>query len=326
MSTHPKLIGVKDQAHAEDLLMKYQSKIEWIARTILRVCDVIRETRKKRKLLARIRANVIAFNKTIPGQCTQNDSRTMLGQLPEVRKTALMLHMPSRTRFASLESVLEAFLRTRNIVAYIMGTPEFTKNLCHARSSQDRARRTKYRDKIESAEFFRQVRDLHNVMRLCRRYLRKFDSDEGPIYGVARETIAFQTKLQSIPLSEFMPAARRAEIMGVFMRRMTGSTPAGVNVSKNHVSRIKVSLLQDVHFSAFLLDPSLTPENDAPYLMRLHRHMCAYALAYSGGNEADFRREMLRQYKLIRDYWDNEELTSQRQMFQSDVSQFPLVR
>lgn len=122
-----------------------------------------------------------------------------------------------------------------------------------------------------------------------------------------------------------MTAARRAEIGAVVMRGMTGSTLAGVNVSGNHVSRIKVSPLQDVHLSAFLLDPFQTPESDMSYLLRRHRHMCAYARAYSGGNEADFRREFLCQYRPMRDYWDNEELTAQGQMFRSDVSQFPPV-
>ena len=107
-STSPKLIGVQYEVHAADLLMKDLGKIEWIATTTEKVFVVRRETRKKRKLLARIRSNFIAFNKTIHLQCPQNDSATMLGKLPEVRKISFLLHKQSRTRFASHESVPEA--------------------------------------------------------------------------------------------------------------------------------------------------------------------------------------------------------------------------
>ena len=163
------------------------------------------------------------------------------------------------------------------------------------------------------------------MMRLYRLYLRKFDSDEGRTCDFVLETIALKTELDNIPLYEFMTAARSSDIGALFMRRMTDSTLVIVNVRGNHVSRIKVSLLQDVHFSAFVLEPGQTPENDAPYLMRLHGHMCADAREYSRSNESYFRRELLCRYKLIRYYWDTEELTAQGQMFQSNVSQFPLV-
>lgn len=198
MSTNLKRIGVQDQVHAADLLMKYLGKTESIQTAIEKVCDVGRETRKNRKFLARIRANVFAFNKTIRGRCPNNNSPTMLGGLPEVLKTAFMLCKASRTRFASHESVLEAFPTTRNILVDILGAPEFIENIFDPRGSRDRARRTKYKDKIESISLFRQVRELHNVMRLCRRHLRKLDSDEGRVYDVVREAIALQTELENI--------------------------------------------------------------------------------------------------------------------------------
>ena len=114
-------------------------------------------------------------------QNVNSTERTDPGFLPELEKSAVMLRRSSKTRFASHESVLEAFLRTRHILNDIVGTPEFSQNFFDARNVSDRERRARYRDTIESGSFFRQVWEVHNTLRLCRRYLRKFDSDEGRI-------------------------------------------------------------------------------------------------------------------------------------------------
>ena len=319
MATYPKLFGVQDQAHAADLLMR----IPWISSILEKVADVSREKRKKRKLLACIRERIVAYNSKIAQNELNGTERTDPGFLPELKKSAVMLRRSSKTRFASHKSVLEAFLRTRHILNDVVGTPEFSQHFLDARNVSDRGRRARYRDNIESGSFFREVREVHNILRLCRRYLRKFDPDEGRIYNFVRETIALQQELEALPLTDFLTLSRRAEVVSVFMRRMNGTNlMAG---GKSQLSRIKVTLLQDVHFSAHLLDPSQAPENDAPYLMRLHKHMCAYARAYRGSTEADFRRELLPEYKLVPDYWDNERNTAQGQLFQADVAQFPLV-
>lgn len=133
-----------------------------------------------------------------------------------------------------------------------------------------------------------------------------------------------QQELEALPLTEFLTVARRDEVVAVSKHRMNGTNlSAG---SSAQVSRIKVTLLQDVHFSALLLDPNQAPENDAAYIMRLHKQICAYARAFWGSSEAEFRWELLREYKLVPDYSDNERNTAQGQLFQGDVAQFRSVR
>lgn len=159
--------------------MKDIGGVAWIGSILERVSDVIRETRKMRKLLACIWGRIVAYNSTITHKDVNKSAKTGIGVIPDVKKTAVMLSRSSITRFASHESVLEAFLRTRHIFNDVIGTAEFSQHFFYARSVNDRERRVRYRDTIESGSFFRKLREVHNILCLCRRYLRKFDSDEG---------------------------------------------------------------------------------------------------------------------------------------------------
>ena len=175
-----------------------------------------------------------------------------------------MLRRPSRTRFASHESTLEAFLRSRPVLQDVVALAEFTETLFDCRTQAERNARTEsFVNLIESGEFLRKVRDVHNIMYHGRVYLRKFDGDESRIYSVFRETMRFQEALESIPVTPFVTAERKKEVVDLFMDRMTGPLVG-------QGGRIRINLLQDIHFTAMLLDPSQSPENDAPFQSRLY--------------------------------------------------------
>ena len=90
----------------------------------------------------------------------------------------MMLRKVSRTRFASHESVLEAFLRTRPVLVGIVASPEFEASLWECRTSAEKEERyNKYIKFVQSIAFYRHMREMHNIFYHIRGYLRHFDSD-----------------------------------------------------------------------------------------------------------------------------------------------------
>ena len=85
---------------------------------------------------------------------TRNEGEVGPDGFAILRRTAVMLRMPSRTRFASIESTLEAYLRTRATLVGIVQAPEFSTKLYDARSNAEKQHRAQeYVAYIESGEF-----------------------------------------------------------------------------------------------------------------------------------------------------------------------------
>ena len=92
--------------------MKDVDKLPWIKRVLEKVSAISRETRGKRKLLARLRELIDVKNSAASriqsGGEVENHPPS--NELPVLPKTAVMLRRPSLTPFASHESVLEIYL------------------------------------------------------------------------------------------------------------------------------------------------------------------------------------------------------------------------
>ena len=141
---------------------------------------ISRETWGKRKLLARLRELIDVKNSATSriqsGGEVENHSPP--NELPVLPKRAVMLRRPSRTQFASHQSILETYFRTRPILIGIVSCDVF-RNVyweCRTQAERDR-RRDGYVKVIESGDFFQEVTQIHNIYRMMRIYLRKFDGD-----------------------------------------------------------------------------------------------------------------------------------------------------
>ena len=66
MNAYPHVVSVSDQAHIADLLMKDVGKLTWVKAILDKVAAISRDTRGKRKLLARLREKIDATNMAIP--------------------------------------------------------------------------------------------------------------------------------------------------------------------------------------------------------------------------------------------------------------------
>lgn len=111
-----------------------------------------------------------------------------------------------------------------------------------------------------------------------------------------KEMIAFQQERQSILTTEFISDMRKAEMLRVLNLGMTGPN---TNSTPQERRKVKVTLLQDVQCTAHLLDPHQYPENDAPFQMRLHRHIYSYCQGQEDRDSSDVRRRLLQQYSVI---------------------------
>ena len=216
--------------------------------------------------------------------------------------------------------MLEAYLRTRGVLLDIVFSEEFSTILWDCRSQTERDRRTNgYVKIIESGEFFHSVKELHNVFRIMRTYLRKFDGDDARIYHVVRETNALENHLKNIPVTDFMTAERKAEIMAVFESRKTGNRREGGG-------RINATLIQDVHLAAFLLDPEQSPADDTMYEIRLLQLISAY---FSGSGTSEEQEERMQdifvQYKSVRAQWENERDDPLMRTFLRAARRYPLL-
>ena len=70
MTAYPFVVSVPDQAHLADLLMKDIGKVPWVKHILDKVAVIAKETRGKRKLLARLKENIEAYNAKIRCKCT----------------------------------------------------------------------------------------------------------------------------------------------------------------------------------------------------------------------------------------------------------------
>ena len=216
-------------------------------------------------------------------------------ELPVLPKTAVMLRRPSRTRFASHESVLEAYLRTRPILIEIVSSDAF-RNLyweCRVQAGRDR-RCDGYVKVIESSDFFQEFIQIRNIFRMMRIYMRKFDGDGPRIYHVKRAMDELERNLKGILITELVTQERRSELVAVFQARKTG-------VRRVSGGRINGAPIQDIQIAAFLLDPAQAPTNDRLYGVRIHKFMESY-LSRSGSAEdqENVRTRIFLQYMSVR--------------------------
>lgn len=88
-----------------------------------------------------------------------------------------------------------------------------------------------------------------------------------------KEMLSLQQDLQSIPISGFIGSDEKAQILRVFKLRMVDPDRS---FTEEERVRVRIALLQDIPFTAHLLDPQQNPDNDAPFQMRLHGHIYSY--------------------------------------------------
>ena len=85
---------------------------------------------------------------------------------PPLPLRAVMLWRPAKTRFASIKSTLEAYLRRRGVRLEVFPTPDFFINLRPIPNPRERQKRAKFISAIESREFLDKIKDIHIVFRL----------------------------------------------------------------------------------------------------------------------------------------------------------------
>ena len=230
-----------------------------------------------------------------------------------------MLRKPGRTRFGSHESTLEAYLRARAVLLEVLACDDFAGPLFGCRTqTEQRNMKEEFQCVIESSDLFCQVQEIHNILYQTRVYLRKFDGEKGRIYDVVRETVQLQLSIHQLPLTEFLTEARRKEVEDVLQIRLSGSTVG-------NGGRIKINLLQDIHFVAVLLDPSQSPTNDAPFQDRLHRHIYSYANGPDSGASEQLREKLLVQYTDVRFMWTSARSSAGGKRFLHDLRNYPLL-
>ena len=328
MRAYPKLVGVQDQAHVADLLMKDVGSVGWIKEVLEKVSFTSKCVRGKKKLLARFREKMEIFNTrikttaSIVAQAAPKESAVSFlaaGAYPKLKKTCVMLRKPSRTRFGSHGSTLEAYLRARAVLLEVLACNDFAGPLFGCRiQAEQRKMKEEFQSVIESSDFFCQVQEIHNILYQTRGYLRKFDGEKGRIYDVVPETVQLQLSNHQLPLTEFHIEARRKEVEDFLQIRMSGPTVG-------NGGRIKINLLQDIHFVAMLLDPSQIPTNDGPFQDRLHRHIYSHANGPDSGASEQLREKLLVQYTEVRFMWTSARSSAEGRRFLYDLRNYPLL-
>ena len=227
-----------------------------------------------------------------------------------------MLRKPVKTRFASIEGTLEAFLRCRVVLLGLVQAPDFTRNLWEASNARERGKREKFISNIESHLFFTKVKEMHNIFRLFRRYLRFFDSDEAKISDVVSKTVALQQDLEKLPLTSFMTSERRADVLGKFERRQNGPINA----------TIKVRLLEDIHFAAHLTDPHRSLRDIDRHINRFRAFLMWYCSG-SGtiGDALQLRQNILEQFVKLVEEWNDEKDDAGSENIFKEFEKMPLL-
>lgn len=145
------LIGIQDQAHVANLLMKDIGKLAFVKDVLDKVNMLAVETKGKRKLLHFVKEEIKRENQRIRKEDQSNvrsnyhimppDTLHPQRLFPPLRKTAVMLRNPAATRFASFSDTLEAFIRTRRVLVSVIAAPEFERDLFTAENSTQQERR-----------------------------------------------------------------------------------------------------------------------------------------------------------------------------------------
>lgn len=180
-------------------------------------------------------------------------------------KTAIMLRRSSETRFAGYEGVLEAFVRAKYVL------PELCKHKDYFEvfgGKKNRSKAELFKKTIEEGNgfFFKKVEKVFQIIHILRNYLRCFDRDDAKISEVLPATDNTRVLLSLIPECDFLTAKMKADVDEVFKVRRDG-------LSK----REKVRLVNDIHYTAYFLDPNLCPLEYDHYMPAFGRHATIYA-------------------------------------------------
>ena len=130
-----------------NLAMQEIGRLPWVKEALEKVAWIYAETRVKIKQRARIKEAVENFNKVVGSRViTQAEALLVaeeapveveagIGRLdgsplfPPLPLRAFMLRKPAKTRFASIESTLEAYLRGRDVLLEFLHAPDVFSNL-----------------------------------------------------------------------------------------------------------------------------------------------------------------------------------------------------
>lgn len=183
-------------------------------------------------------------------------------------RTSIMLLQMSNTRFASVEGVLDEFLRSIEVLQTLVTEPDFFTELYKPKIAEMNTKITEeFKQPLEDEQFEVPTREIHMILVLLRRYLRFFDSNQARISEVYPLTLELEKRLEGLPLSQFLTNERKGELISVFRQRKDG--PIGRSV--------RVRLLDSIHYVAFMLDPNQAPRKPGPMMPHFIAHLERYA-------------------------------------------------
>lgn len=157
--------------------------------------------------------------------------------------------------------------------------------MVEVKSKHDRSTRKKnFIEPIMSNNVLRNMHTVLKSLRPIRRLLRVFDSEDCCISEVLPKTNELESILRSLPVSknttsgntdQFFTKEGKDEFIEVFEKRR-GFRGKDVNV-------LQVTILEDVHYLAHMLDPVNYPQNWGTEFMmeRLHQHVTKYRQHYN---------------------------------------------
>ena len=204
-------------------------------------------------------------------------------------RTSIMLLQMSNTRFASVEGVLDEFLRSIEVLQTLVTEPDFFTELYKPKIAEMNTKITEeFKQPLEGEQFEVPTREIHMILVLLRRYLRFFDSNQARISEVYPLTLELGKRLEGLPLSQFLTNKRKGELISVFRRRKDG--PIGRSV--------RVRLLDNIHYVAFMLDPNQAPRKPGPMMPHFIAHLERYATSSDIKNKDYWISEMKLKYSI----------------------------
>lgn len=288
---HKGVVGVNDQAHIADLLLKdlYKS-LPWFAEIIDKVTTLNGDLLSHPKLRAcyeelmadwnrnydievqkiRQKYNITETGDTI-GETSGDRNPAMIKDLEvaglSVRglllEKAVMLRRKCTTRFGYAEDCLDSFIRSIGVLRKLVINPDFDYQF--STKSSDRQRKTIFKSLVCDDDFIVSVYKTLRFLRPIRRYLRAFDSENARISEVIYFTNQLEYELRNLKLdSTVLTKERRDELVEVFLKRRNATPPH------------QIGLIEDIHYVSWLLDPCRCPEDFLSYIPVLRRHVKKY--------------------------------------------------
>ena len=316
------IVGVNDQAHIADLLSEDIGGIAWVRKVLDQingVCSYIHTHRTIKKIYKNVmglyNAKVYAMNAELTHDFGEEVEVTQLRREEEMQrrmeknladdlnsasdervmivKTAVMLKRPSNTRFASHESVVEAFLRSIRVLRALVSHDRFIAHFENKTSEEKRKRDEKFVAPIMDNELVRQARVVLEHLTIVRKYLRLFDADEARIWEVAPLTRTLETRLATIPYTEWYTKDKKEEMMVTLRNRR----------DKSPMSRVRVPLIEGIHIVALMLDPINAPSNYTDFIPYMRDHAERFAIGLAGIIPTEYGRTIVRTYQEQMNIW-----------------------